>query len=366
MRRRRVGDVAIQSLTDVPAATTDLLQSVFAERASTAADIGPGFSDAVSAMSAFVLRGGKRVRPTFAWAGYLAAGPTRSDPERLLTVCAALELVQACALIHDDIIDRSDTRRGFPTIHREFEARHREAGWRGDAADYGEGVAILLGDLALAWADDLVTEAGFDPEIHRAVTGIWRSMRTEVLGGQFLDIATEASGDEASVAAYRVMRFKTAAYTVERPLHLGAAVGGADPDLIESLRSFGTDIGIAFQLRDDLLGVFGDPSITGKPAGDDIIAGKRTALLSAALGTLDATDRRAAEVLRGRVGRPHTAGELAETLAIITDSGAVTAVEQQINDLVTTALTTLNASSATPAAKQDLTGLATAMTRRKY
>lgn len=358
--------MAIQSVTDVPAATTDLLQRVFADRASTAADIGPGFCDAVDAMSAFVLRGGKRVRPTFAWAGYLAAGPARTDPDRLLTVCAALELMQACALIHDDIIDRSDTRRGYPTIHREFEARHREAGWRGDAADYGEGVAILLGDLALAWADDLIAEAGFDPETHRSVSTIWRGMRTEVLGGQFLDIATEASGDETPEAAYRVMRFKTAAYTVERPLHLGAAIGGADPGLIASLRSFGTDIGIAFQLRDDLLGVFGDPSITGKPAGDDIIAGKRTALLSAALGHLDAHDHTAADVLRERVGRALTADELAQTLDIITASGAVTEVEQQIEDLVSSALATLTASTATPAAKADLINLATAMTRRQY
>ncbi|WP_206186662.1 polyprenyl synthetase family protein [Williamsia sp. 1135] len=355
----------IESLRDVPAATSELLQQIFAERRPAASDIAPGFAEAVESMGGFVLRGGKRVRPTFAWAGYQAAGPARPLPDQMLTVCAALEFVQACALIHDDIIDRSDTRRGHPTLHREFERLHRDAGWHGSPASYGEGVAILLGDLALAWADDLFFGAGLTPDVIAAVASIWAGMRTEVLAGQYLDITAEAAGDESPVAAHRVMRFKTAAYTVERPLQLGAAIGGADADLIGALRSFGTDVGVAFQLRDDVLGVFGDPEVTGKPAGDDIIAGKRTALLAAALNLSDIDNPAAAQVLRRRIGKNLDPAELAETTQIIHDSGAVARVESQIGELVESALITLFASSAPATAKADLAELATSMTQRR-
>ena len=357
--------MAIEFLRDVPMATTELLRQVFEDRRPTVTAISPGFAEAVDAMEAFVLRGGKRVRPTFAWAGYRAAGPARTLPDEMLTVCAALELVQACALIHDDIIDRSDTRRGHPTIHRHFEEGHRAAGWLGAADHYGEGAAILLGDLALAWADDLLAGAGFGPDVFGQVTPVWSGMRTEVLAGQLLDIRTEASGDESPTAAHRVMRFKTAAYTVERPLQLGAVIGGGDDALVDALRSFGTDIGVAFQLRDDLLGVFGDPSVTGKPAGDDLLAGKRTALLAAALDSADTNDPVAAQKLRDGIGHDLGPADLAEITGIIENSGAVQAVEQQIDGLVDSALTTLAASNATPAAKSELTDLATAMTRRQ-
>jgi geranylgeranyl diphosphate synthase type I len=357
--------VAIEFLHDVPDATTDLLRQVFADRRPASVAISPAFAEAVDAMEAFVLRGGKRVRPTFAWAGYRAAGPSRQLPGEMMTVCAGLELVQACALIHDDIIDRSDTRRGRPTIHRQFEKGHRSANWLGAADHYGEGVAILLGDLALAWADDLLVGAGFAPDVFAQVAPVWSGMRTEVLAGQLLDIRIEASGDESPAAAHRVMRYKTAAYTVERPLHIGAVIGGGDVELIEALRSFGTDIGVAFQLRDDLLGVFGDPSVTGKPAGDDILAGKRTALLAAALDLTDTANPAAAQKIRERVGHDLSPGDLAEIIAIIDDSGAVKDVEQQIDVLVESALATLADSNATPAAKSELTALATAMTRRQ-
>lgn len=365
MAAAKVGGVAIESVHDVPAATTDLLQQIFIARRPAASDIAPGFGDAVDAMAGFVLRGGKRVRPTFAWAGYLAAGPIRPLPDAMLTVCAALEFVQACALIHDDIIDRSDTRRGYPTVHREFEAVHRDARWLGSPESYGEGVAILLGDLALSWADDLVFAAGFEPDVLAAITGPWSGMRTEVLAGQYLDITAEASGDESPTAAHRVMRFKTAAYTVERPLQLGATIGGADANLIEALRSFGTDVGVAFQLRDDILGVFGDPEVTGKPAGDDILSGKRTALLAAALNLSDIDNPAAAKVLRERIGQDLTATELTETTAIIRDSGALARVESQIGELLESALITLSASDATGSAKAELAELATSMTSRK-
>ena len=156
---------------------------------------------------------------------------------------------------------------------------------------------------------------------------VWSAMRTEVLGGQFLDISNEARGDETVEAAMRVNRYKTAAYTIERPLHLGAALFGADAELIDAYRTFGTDIGIAFQLRDDLLGVFGDPSVTGKPSGDDLIAGKRTVLFAMALARADAADPAAAELLRNGIGTQLTDTEVDTLRQVITDLGAVTDVE---------------------------------------
>nr|WP_234974474.1 polyprenyl synthetase family protein [Williamsia sterculiae] len=318
--------------------------------------VSPVFADAVAEMRAFVLRGGKRVRPTFAWSGWRCAGGGVDVPEATATlqVCAALELIQACALIHDDIIDLSDTRRGFPTVHREFAARHRDHGWAGDSDHFGMSTAILLGDLALSWSDDMVADAGLAPEARDRMAPIWAAMRTEVLGGQYLDILSEATGDESPEAARRVMRFKTAAYTVTRPLQLGAALAGASDDLLASLATVGDDLGTAFQQRDDLLGVFGDPAQTGKPSGDDLVAGKRTALLADALARADDNDPAAARLLRASVGHPLTDTQLSEIRGVLTDLGSVAAVEDDIAARVEAAVTELRSGPADPGAADDL------------
>ena len=222
--------------------------------------------------------------------GRRSAVTGRVMPDAVLRVGAALELIQACALIHDDVIDRSDSRRGRPSTHRAVAKQHADAGLGGDAEHYGVSAAVLLGDLALAWADDLYA-AGAQAlgAVDRSLP-VWRSMRTEVLSGQLLDLVATAavSSDPAAQAAdaLRINRFKTAAYTVERPLHLGAALAGAGPETVAALRTYGADVGIAFQLRDDLLGVYGDPAVTGKPAGDDLLEGKRTLLLATARAAL--------------------------------------------------------------------------------
>ncbi|RBO90209.1 geranylgeranyl diphosphate synthase type I [Nocardia puris] len=330
------------------------------------AQLGPVFAEPADALETFVLRGGKRTRPAFAWTGWLGAGgdPDAAEAGAVLTACAALELVQACALVHDDIIDSSRTRRRFPTVHVDFEERHRARGWAGDSAHFGTSVAILLGDLALAWADDMVHAAGLDPAALGRFAPVWALMRTEVLGGQLLDISGEAGGDESVEAALRINRYKTAAYTVERPLHLGAALADADEGLIAAYRTFGTDIGIAFQLRDDLLGVFGDPAVTGKPSGDDLREGKRTVLVAEALRRADATDPAAARLLRDSVGTDLTDEDVTRLRGVLTELGAVGAVERRIADLTERALAAMDSSSATPAAKQQLRGMALAATRR--
>lgn len=342
------------------------LTAFFATRRETVQQLGPIFVEAADELEMFVLRGGKRTRPAFAWTGWLGAGGDPGDPRAaaVLSACAALELVQACALIHDDIIDSSRTRRRFPTVHVDFERRHRDRGWSGDAEHYGVSVGILVGDLALAWADDMVHASGLDPAAFARFAPVWAQMRTEVLGGQLLDIYGEAGGDESIDAAMRINRYKTAAYTVERPLHLGAAIADADPALIDAYRTFGTDIGIAFQLRDDLLGVFGDPEVTGKPSGDDLREGKRTVLVADALRRADATDPAAAALLRASIGTELDPDQVARLRAVITELGAVDEVERRIAELTDKGLAAIEASSATPEAKERLRAMALAATRR--
>ncbi|MGW0044457.1 polyprenyl synthetase family protein [Rhodococcus sp. NPDC003348] len=354
------------STTSVPAAVESALRTFFDSRRPITDNIGGTFSDAAAALEAFVLRGGKRVRPAFAWTGWLGAGGDEHGPDAaaVLRVCSALELVQACALVHDDIIDSSATRRGFPTLHVEFADRHRVGGWSGDPAKFGESVAILLGDLALAWADDLIRESGVDADAQARIARVWSAMRTEVLGGQYLDVSTEVTGDESVAAALRINRYKTAAYTIERPLHLGAALAGADDALIAAYREFGTDIGIAFQLQDDLLGVFGDPEVTGKPSGDDLREGKRTVLFAEALVRADASDPGTADFLRRGIGADLNDDQVHRMRQVITDLGAVEAVQARIDELTTTGLRALDASSATEAAKASLREMAVAVGRR--
>ncbi|WUI32127.1 polyprenyl synthetase family protein [Nocardia sp. NBC_00416] len=342
------------------------LTEFFATRREAVAELGPVFVESVTALESFVLRGGKRTRPGFAWMGWLGAGgdPAGVEGAAVLRACSALELVQACALIHDDIIDCSRTRRRFPTVHVDFEQRHRDSAWAGDSAHYGESVAILLGDLALAWADDMVHSAGLDPAALARFAPVWSRMRTEVLGGQLLDVHGEASGDESVAAALRINRYKTAAYTVERPLHLGAALADAGPELVTAYRTYGTDIGTAFQLRDDLLGVFGDPAVTGKPSGDDLREGKRTVLVAEALQRATETNPAAAGKLRAEIGTDLSEEQVGELRALLIELGAVEAVEARITALTDQGLTAIDASSATPEAKTRLREMALAATRR--
>jgi len=361
------------STRPTPADTTWLVTAVggalkrfFATRRETVSDMGPVVVEAIDALQDFVLRGGKRTRPAFAWTGWLGAGGDPDGPyaPAVLHACAALELVQACALIHDDIIDSSRTRRGFPTVHVDFENRHRTRGWGGDAEHFGISVAVLVGDMALAWADDMVAAARLAPAARARFTPVWAAMRTEVLGGQLLDIHGEAGADDSVESAMRINRYKTAAYTIERPLHLGAALADADPALIEAYRTFGTDIGLAFQLRDDLLGVFGDPEVTGKPSGDDLREGKRTVLIAEALRRADDTDPAAAALLRARLGTDVSPDEVTRLREVITGLGAVENVERRIADLTDRGLTALAGCSATPEAKARLEAMAIAATKR--
>ena len=324
------------------------------------------YVDAVEAITRFVLQGGKRIRPAFAWTGWLGAGgdPEGGDASAVMQVCSALELVQACALVHDDIIDASRTRRGYPTVHVTFEERHRAAGWAGDSGKFGEAIALLLGDLTLCWADDMVRAADLDRPMARRLAPVWSAMRTEVMGGQLLDVTVDAERDESLESALRIDRYKTAAYTVERPLQIGGALAGADADVMESYRRFGADIGVAFQLRDDLLGVFGDPDVTGKPSGDDLREGKRTVLLAVALERSDRHSPESAALIRQSVGTDMSDADLDAVRATLVELGAVDDVEDRITALTESALGVLATSRVTASAKDQLEAMAFSATRR--
>lgn len=338
------------------------LTTYLASRRASGEAMDPSFASAVDALSDFVLGGGKRIRPTYAWWGWRAAGgdPDGELADEVLTAVSSLELIQACALIHDDLMDASSVRRGKPTVHIAFGARHREQGWLGSSERFGMSAAVLIGDVALAWADDMLFAAGLPPEVLRRMSEPWRDMRTEMLAGQYLDVLTQARGDSSADAALRIDRLKTAAYTVERPLHMGAAMAGGSPELIDGLRAFGADIGVAFQLRDDLLGVFGDPEVTGKPAGDDLAEGKRTLLV--ALGM-----QFGADILDIALGKPDldldTVEEVRRTLIKV---GAVDAVEERIAELTKSALAALDAAPVAEPAAARLAGLAISSTRRTF
>ncbi|MGH3435322.1 MAG: polyprenyl synthetase family protein [Sciscionella sp.] len=338
------------------------------DRQAEAEHLHPRFAAAARVLEEFVLGGGKRIRPTFAWWGWRGAGGDMRGPDAdaVLRAVSALELLQACALVHDDLIDDSVVRRGSPTVHETFAAEHTARGWRGDAGRFGAAAAVLLGDVALAWADDMFADAGLSSEALARAREPWRTMRTEMLAGQYLDAASQAAEDESAETAIRIDQLKTAAYTVAGPLHFGAAIAGTDPDLVAGYRAFGADIGVAFQLRDDLLGVFGDPAVTGKPAGDDLREGKRTLLLALGLGKAD-HDHRAADAatLRAAIGRADLGvPELTEVRRLLVDLGALDAVEARISELTASALATLESCHVAEPASAQLASLAITATQR--
>jgi geranylgeranyl diphosphate synthase type I len=319
-------------------------------------EMGPELTPLVDALQDFVT-GGKRMRPAFCVWGHLGAGGT--DRDEVIVAAASLELFQACAIIHDDVMDASDTRRGKPAVHRAFAAMHRGEGWYGDPDAFGAGAAILLGDLALAWADEMLVASGLATP---AVLEVFSDMRADVMGGQYLDLLEQVRGTGTVASALRVARYKAAKYTVERPLHLGAALAGAGPDVYAAYSAYGVPLGEAFQLRDDVLGVFGDPSVTGKPAGDDLREGKRTALVAMALET--ATPAQTA-LVRRHLGDPHLdAGGVAALREVLLDTGAVDRVEQLIATRTAQALAALDRAALSGDAPEVLRELAVAATTR--
>ncbi|GAA4366561.1 geranylgeranyl pyrophosphate synthase IdsA [Nocardioides caricicola] len=336
------------------------LDAFIDEQAATLAPLGGDASRLVREARTSV-SGGKRFRAAFCYWGHRAVRPSPADEAALVRACASLELLHASALVHDDYMDASDTRRGRPATHRQFEGEHRDAGWRGDPEQYGAAAAILLGDLLLSWADELLRRCGLPFAEVAPALEVFDRCRSEVIAGQFLDVSVQARGRADVETAMTVLRYKSAKYSIERPLHIGAALAGAPAETMAQLSSFGLPLGEAFQLRDDLLGVFGDPATTGKPAGDDLIEGKRTVLVALALDTASPAD---AALLDRSLGTDLSEEQVAVLREIIDASGAHAQVEAVIGELGDHALTALDKADLDDAARGVLRELASAATQR--
>ena len=311
-------------------------------------------------LTSFLLDSGKRLRPMFAYAGFFASGGSLEKP--VIRAMASLELLQACALIHDDLMDGSDTRRGKPSIHRHFESRHVQDDLDGFAPHYGLSAAVLLGDLALVWSDQMLNSAGLTTEQVTRLLPYYNEMRVELMAGQFLDIHEQTQKTTSVDRSMKIARYKSGKYTVERPLHLGAAMATAPSEIFTALSDYGLPLGEAFQLRDDLLGVFGDPSVTGKPAGDDLREGKRTVLIAM---TNDRQSESQREIARKHFGKPDLDAEgVALLREIIESTGARAELEATIERLTEQALTAAQSGVFTEDGSAMLVELANIATKR--
>jgi geranylgeranyl diphosphate synthase type I len=350
----------------VGAAITTFLDSQQPVVAGLGAELEP-----LRRMAAELLAGGKRLRPAFCVWGYVAAAglPSADTVEPLLRAAASLDLLHVSALVHDDVMDSSDLRRGRPAAHRQFEAQHLAAGRLGDAAAFGRAGAVLLGDLLLMWSAELLRRSGVEAGVLSRATSVAEAMRTEVTCGQYLDIVAQAQPLRADPAAAlaeagRVVEFKSARYTVQRPCQLGAALGGADATLQEALGAYGSPAGRAFQFRDDVLGVFGDSAVTGKPAGDDLREGKRTVLVAHAYAAAGPAGR---ALLESRLGDPDLDADGVTALQdVIMQSGAVDAVEGMIAEGHERALAALASAEMSDEGRRGLAALAEAAIRREF
>jgi geranylgeranyl diphosphate synthase, type I len=306
--------------------------------------IDPDLQEPLVALRDLILAGGKRLRPAFCHWAYVGAGGTHDDPI-VVDAGAALEMLHTFALVHDDVMDGSGIRRRLPAIHRRFMTRHDMQRWRGEARRYGEGAAILVGDFAFVYADILLRTA---PAVARP---IFDELRLELCVGQFLDLEGTASASSDPVQAERIERYKSGKYTVERPLHLGAALAGRLDTLADPLSAFGLPLGEAFQMRDDILGVFGDATVTGKPVGDDLREGKLTPLVAAAAARATGP---AARVLERLGDSELDDAEITALQQVLIDTGAVDVVERSIERHVEQALDALRDVPITPEARHAL------------
>ncbi len=328
-----------------------------------------------------LLAGGKRFRALFcywAWVACLDAASFGQDhaqrtksAEAMVGISAALEMFHGAALVHDDLLDQSDTRRGVPAIHKRFEYMHDNSGWAGSPERFGQAGSVLVGDLMLAWSSELFGNALLkspSTQIESACRDEFSKMRVEVMAGQYLDVLEENAAPTRDVEggvgrANRVILYKTAKYSIEAPLLIGAAFAGADPATLRGLSAFGIPLGMAFQLRDDILGVFGDSSITGKPTGDDLREGKRTVLVALTREALmPSVGKIFDELLSSRKLEDEQIAFLQQT---IKGSGALSKTEQMIEELANESLSALDMLEIDPTAKLQLRELAMRVINRQ-
>jgi geranylgeranyl diphosphate synthase type I len=342
--------VAPPSLREIAERVERRLEALVDAEQARWAELDPDLAAPLAALGHLLVSGGKRLRPAFCHWGFVGAGGEPGD-DRCVDAGAAFELLHAFALFHDDVMDGSSTRRGFRTIHLGFADEHLREAWAGEARRFGEGVAILVGDLAFVYADQLMHGAP------AAAWQIWTELRIELNIGQYLDILGTARGERSRATAERIARYKSGKYTVERPLHLGALLAAPERagELLPGLSAYGLPLGDAFQLRDDVLGAFGETSITGKPVGDDLREGKPTPLM--AIATACATPAQS-EVL-ALVGQPElTSADIEAIQTVLVETGALAELEMVIDTLTEDALSALDAVDIIDDARKALTELA--------
>lgn len=318
-------------------------------------ELDEGLSDILDLLLEFSGRSGKRLRPYLTLLAYQACGG--KDPEEVMPVAAAAEMLHVFALAHDDVMDASDLRRGLPTLHRLAEQFHREKSLRGSAERFGESVGILAGDLGLVISDEMIDTSTIPPQRHGELRRVWNAMRQEVILGQYLDIAAASLPEPApEERIWSIISLKSGKYSVERPLHLGVAAAAADTSLYDVFTGYGIPLGRAFQITDDILGLFGDEAVTGKPIDSDIREGKSTLLISRAYHSLSTQDR---EFLKGIWGNPDASTEeVLKLRELIRQCGALDHCRQQSQHLQARALCAIQSSALSTVAKESFTALA--------
>lgn len=343
------------------------------------AQISPDLAPLVD-YSKSLLTGGKRFRALFAYWAWVGAIPSSEIPltdqqisasgRAMVGITAALEMFHAAALVHDDLLDQSDTRRNAPAVHKRFEELHKQHGWSGSPERFGVAGSVLVGDLMLGWSSEMFGDSLLDAPsslIENACRAEFSKMRIEVMAGQYLDVVEENAAltrpvSEAVARANRVMLYKTAKYSLEAPLLIGASFAGASPSLLRGFSAFGIPLGLAFQLRDDVLGVFGDPAVTGKPAGDDLREGKRTVLIGLAKEAVSPSLQKLIDELL--TSKSLETEQIEFLQKIIIESGALAKTERMIDELGQESLASLELLDIDPSAKSELLSLAEKVLKR--
>jgi geranylgeranyl diphosphate synthase type I len=344
------------SLAAIAARVEQRLREFLAPEHARWAAFDADLAEPMAEIGRLVLVGGKRLRPAFCHWGFAAAGGDPAD-EMVANAGAAFELMHAFALFHDDVMDDAASRRGNPTTHTVFAQRHRDGAWAGEARRFGEGVAILVGDLAFVYSDMLMAGAG------REAWAIWNELRIELNVGQVLDIIGSVRNERSRHKAEQICRYKSGKYTIERPLHLGAVMAAPEraAQLLPALSAYGLPLGDAFQMRDDVMGAFGDAAVTGKPVGGDLREGKPTPLMARAVAAADAAQQQVLAL----VGRADlTDDDVARVQQAIIDSGALADLEATITRLTAEAVAAIERAPIEPGARDELIALATYVSQR--
>ena len=345
-----------KSISDVVGPIDDRLADAIRNEHQLWEKVDSSLADPFTSLEELVFSGGKRLRPAFFYWAHVGAGGNPNS-SKAIDVAAAIEMLHAFALAHDDVMDRSEARRGEPSTWQRFANLHKDHDWLGNSLHFGEAVAILVGDLAHVLADKLMSHSS------PIVSQLWEELRLEVNIGQYLDVLSGAKGKFDHRSARKILEYKTGRYSVQRPLQLGAAVAGKYDELCKPLTDFGQPVGVVFQLRDDILGVFGNAKRTGKPTGDDLREGKPTPLMAEAFAQASEKQR---SILSKIGSNDLSHKDICDIQEVVEETGAKSVIEQEIEDLTNSALENLSTIPLEKNASEALSELAHFVAYRTY